>query len=73
MADLDHPGLIGISPLNAVTFVENHDTDLQNSQKIVANKLMGYAYILTSEGYPCVFYKDYSTDLGLLWTSATDR
>ncbi len=62
MADLDHAGLIGISPLNAVTFVENHDTDLQNSQKIFSNKLMGYAYILTSEGYPSVFYKDYSTD-----------
>ena len=64
MADLDHAGLVGISPLNAVTFVENHDTDLQNSQKIVTNKLLGYAYILTSEGYPSVFYKDYSTDPG---------
>jgi hypothetical protein len=62
MADLDHAGLIGISPMNAVTFVENHDTDLQASQKIVTNKMMGYAYILTSEGYPCVFYRDYSTD-----------
>ena len=64
MADLDHAGLTGISPLNAVTFVENHDTDLENAQKIVGNKLMGYAYILTSEGYPSVFYKDYSTDSG---------
>jgi len=64
MADLDHAGLAGTVPLNAVTFVENHDTDLQNSQKIVTNKLLGYAYILTSEGYPCVFYKDYSTDPG---------
>jgi alpha-amylase len=62
MADLDHAGLTGMSPLNAATFVENHDTDLQNSQKIVINKLLAYAYILTSEGYPCVFYKDYSTD-----------
>ena len=64
MGDLDHAGLTGISPLNSVTFVENHDTDLQNSQKIVTNKLLGYAYILTSEGYPAVFYKDYSTDPG---------
>lgn len=62
MSDLDHTGLIGISPLNAVTFVENHDTDLNVGQKIVVNKLLGYAYILTSEGYPCVFYRDYSTD-----------
>jgi galactose oxidase len=64
MADLDHAGLAGISPVNAVTFVENHDTDLQNSQRIVINKMLGYAYILTSEGYPCVFYKDYSHDPG---------
>lgn len=62
MADLDHAGLVGISPFNAVTFVENHDTDLNGSQRIVSNKMMAYAYILTSEGYPAVFYKDYSTD-----------
>jgi galactose oxidase len=60
MASLDHAGLAGISPANAVTFVENHDTDL--SSPIVFNKILGYAYILTSEGYPCVYYRDYSTD-----------
>jgi galactose oxidase len=62
MADLDHIGLAGISPMNVVTFVENHDTDLTNGEKIVINKILGYAYILTSEGYPCVYYRDYSTD-----------
>jgi len=62
MADLDHVGLAGMSPLNAVTFVENHDTDLNGGEKIVINKMLGYAYILTSEGYPCVYYRDYSTD-----------
>ena len=62
MADLDHVGLAGISPLNAVTFVENHDTDLNAGEKIIFNKILGYAYILTSEGYPCVYYRDYSTD-----------
>ncbi len=62
MADLDHAGLGGISPLNAVTFVENHDTDL--NEPVVTNKILAYAYILTSEGYPAVFYKDYSTDPG---------
>ena len=61
MADLDHAGLTGISPLNSVTFVENHDTDL-NQNAVVFNKMLGYAYILTSEGYPCVYYRDYSTD-----------
>ena len=62
MADLDHVGLTGIAPMNAVTFVENHDTDLNDGEKIVINKMLGYAYILTSEGYPCVYYRDYSSD-----------
>jgi alpha-amylase len=60
MAALDHAGLAGIAPLSSVTFVENHDTDLNSP--VVFNKLLGYAYILTSEGYPCVYYRDYSTD-----------
>lgn len=37
----------------AVTFVTNHDTDE------IWNKMLAYAYILTHEGYPCVFYRDY--------------
>jgi galactose oxidase len=61
MSSLDGAGLTGISPLNAVTFVENHDTDL-NASAIIRNKALGYVYILTSEGYPCVYYRDYSTD-----------
>ena len=62
MADLDHAGLAGICPQKAVTFVENHDTDLFPKDRIVFNKILAYAYILTSEGYPCVYYRDYSTD-----------
>ncbi|HZS23303.1 MAG TPA: hypothetical protein VFA63_20220 [Pseudonocardiaceae bacterium] len=62
VAQLDHAGLVGISPLSSVTFVENPDTDL--SSPVVTNKLLAYAYILTAEGYPCIFYKDYSTDPG---------
>ncbi|WP_299261754.1 alpha-amylase [uncultured Aquimarina sp.] len=38
----------------AVTFVANHDTD-----EIHTNKLLAYAYILTHEGYPALFYRDY--------------
>jgi alpha-amylase len=64
MADLDHAGLAGICPQKAVTFVENHDTDLFPKDRIVFNKILAYAYILTSEGYPCVYYRDYSTDAG---------
>jgi alpha-amylase len=42
MADLDHAGLVGLSPFNAVTFAENHDTDLESSQKIIINKMLGF-------------------------------
>ena len=38
----------------AVTFVANHDTD-----EIINNKILAYAYILTHEGYPTIFYRDY--------------
>src|SRR5215469_11327315 len=63
MASLDHAGLVGIDPQGAVTFVENHDTDRGGvGGPVVRNKMLAYAYILTSEGYPCVFYRDYSTD-----------
>ncbi len=37
----------------AVTFVTNHDTDE------IWNKMLAYAYILTHEGYPTIFYRDY--------------
>jgi alpha-amylase len=63
MQQLDHAGFAGMSPEKAVTFVENPDTDLGDS-RIMWNKLLAYAYILTTEGYPVVFYKDYSTDNG---------
>jgi alpha-amylase len=62
MSQLDHGGLAGADPIHAVTFVENHDTDI--NFPIVRNKAQAYAYILTAEGYPCVYYKDYSTDPG---------
>ncbi|REC47922.1 alpha-amylase [Chryseobacterium pennipullorum] len=41
------------NPYKAVTFVANHDTD------IIYNKMPAYAYILTHEGYPTIFYRDY--------------
>jgi alpha-amylase len=63
MSQLDHAGLAGVDPFHAVTWVENHDTN-ESNDRIVQNKPQAYAYILTSEGYPCVFYKDYSKDPG---------
>ncbi len=42
----------------AVTFVDNHDSRDDNPP-IVNDKMLAYAYILTHEGYPCVFWQDY--------------
>jgi len=42
---------------DAVTFVENHD--IVRDDPIVNDKMLAYAYILTHEGYPCVFWQDY--------------
>ncbi len=48
----------------AVTFVENHDVARNDS--IVHDKMLAYAFILTHQGYPCVFWQDYYTwGLGL--------
>jgi alpha-amylase len=44
-------------PLQAVTFVENHD--VARSNPITQDKILAYAFILTHEGYPCVFWQDY--------------
>jgi alpha-amylase len=45
-------------PLSTVTFVENHDLR-DEGRPIVNEKLLAYSYILTHEGYPCVFWYDY--------------
>jgi alpha-amylase len=49
--------LVWDRPAQAVTFVENHDV-VRNSP-IINDKLLAYAFILTHEGYPCVFWQDY--------------
>src|SRR5215469_10777285 len=43
----------------AVTFVENHD--VVRDDPIVTDKMLAYAFILTHQGYPCVFWQDYYT------------
>jgi alpha-amylase len=43
-------------PMNAATFVENHD---MGDNAIKNDKLMAYSFILVHEGYPCVFWHDY--------------
>ncbi|KAL7262123.1 hypothetical protein ACSBR1_000498 [Camellia fascicularis] len=49
------PGLIGVLPGNAVTFIDNHDTYSQNTWPFPPDKVMlGYACILTHPGTPSV-------------------
>lgn len=52
-------------PDQAVTFVANHDTekDTNEDNRISAeNKMKAYAYILTHDGYPTIFYSDYENE-----------
>ena len=44
-------------PGQVVIFVENHD--VVRVHPIINDKLLAYAFILTHEGYPCVFWQDY--------------
>jgi alpha-amylase len=54
------PGLIGLCPEAAVTFIENHDMEpvRGNGKAFPHDKILaGYAYILTHPGKPCVFWR----------------
>ena len=59
MSRLAHAGMIrgfGLPVDNVVTFVDNHDTGKEHDKWLVKDYAMAYAYILTHEGTPCVFY-----------------
>ncbi|KAK2997756.1 hypothetical protein RJ639_024903, partial [Escallonia herrerae] len=60
------PGMIGVLPENAVTFIDNHDTgSTQKLWPFPSDKVMqGYVYILTHPGIPSLFY-DHFFDWGL--------
>ncbi|KAL5558858.1 hypothetical protein UlMin_035069 [Ulmus minor] len=59
------PGMIGIKPENAVTFIDNHDTWSQKLWPFPSEKVMlGYVYILTHPGTPTIFY-DHLIEWGL--------
>ena len=54
--------LVGVDPVHAVTFVDNHDTQPNQSLESTVDhwfKPVAYALILLREaGYPCVFFAD---------------
>jgi alpha-amylase len=56
---LDGAGYAARNPFLACTFVDNPDTDTSSGEAIVSCKLLAYAFILTTEGYPFVYGKDY--------------
>ena len=59
------PGVIGLWPARAVTFIDNHDTGSTQGHWPFPhdNVMMGYAYILTHPGTPCVMW-DHFFDWG---------
>ena len=69
MQQLDGAGLVnnGTSGYNVATFAENHDFDRigwdgsvdVGQNPILYDKDMAYAYIIFSEGRPCVWFRDY--------------
>jgi len=62
---LKHSGMVknpdgnALSGTQIVTFLDNHDTGKEHNKWITKDHKMGYAYILTHEGRPCVFYPHY--------------
>jgi alpha-amylase len=62
MRSLNHAGLIrnnrgfDVQASNVVTFLENHDTGKEHDKWVTQDWQLGYAYILTHEGKPCLFY-----------------
>jgi alpha-amylase len=63
-------GLVGFWPSHAVTFVDNHDTEQRREDEHRRRNdgirhfphrtvAMGYAYVLTHPGIPCVYWPHY--------------
>lgn len=64
MRKMNGRGLNAVRPFQARTFVDNADTDLSDGQPVIGAKRRCYAWLLTVEGEPQVYHKDYSTDSG---------
>jgi alpha-amylase len=62
---LNHSGLVrnnagnSLPGTSVVTWIDNHDTGKEHDKWVTKDWKMGYAYILTHEGRPCVFYNHY--------------
>ncbi|MEO1021594.1 MAG: alpha-amylase family glycosyl hydrolase [Bacteroidota bacterium] len=64
-ATLDHAGMVrnntghSLPGTSISTFVDNHDTGKEHDKWVFSDWDMAYAYILTHEGRPTVFYSHY--------------
>lgn len=73
MAWLNHSGMVrndegnSLPGTSVVTFLDNHDTGKEHDKWVTKDHKMGYAYMLTHEGRPCVFYSHY---FGVIQTDA---
>lgn len=62
---LNHAGLVrnnagnSLPGTSVVTFVDNHDTGKEHDKWVTKDHKLAYAYMLTHEGRPCVFYPHY--------------
>ncbi|MCA1745003.1 MAG: hypothetical protein LC643_04735, partial [Bacteroidales bacterium] len=62
MRRLNFSGLVrnnegsSLSASSVVTFLENHDTGKEHDKWVTQDWHLGYAYLLTHEGRPCLFY-----------------
>jgi alpha-amylase len=62
---LNHAGMVrndqgnGLGGTSVVTWVDNHDTGKEHDKWVTKDWKMAYAYVLTHEGRPCVFYPHY--------------
>lgn len=55
------PGVIGQDAAHAVTFLDNHDTSRDDRFGSTDQIIMGYAYLFTHSGTPCVFWDDWNS------------
>ncbi len=68
MSWLNHAGLIrndndnALSGSSVVTFLDNHDTGKEHDKWVTKDFHIGYAYLLTHEGRPCIFYPHFFGD-----------
>jgi alpha-amylase len=65
---LNGAGYTSWRPDLTCTFVDNPDTDTSPGQQVISNKLLAYAFLLTVEGYPFVYAKDYFPET--IWPGA---